>query len=71
MTPAIFRRLAEAPAADPVLQAGVAASVATLTEGIVQRTGACRDPRVLCKHTARLRAALRAMAAQMEVVDAH
>lgn len=61
-----LRILANAAPDDPVFSAGIAASVSTLNDGIVQRTGACRDPRVICKHAARLRAALRAMATEME-----
>lgn len=55
--------LADADAADPALHAAVLASVATLNEGVVQMTTAAHDPETIRKHRARLRAALRAMAA--------
>jgi hypothetical protein len=56
--------LAKADIGDPILRAGLEASVSVLTEGVMQMTRACADTRTHRKHLARLRQALRAMAAE-------
>ena len=54
---------------DPVLRAGVAASVRTLTEGITWQARRCDDPDMTRKHRARLLAALGAMADALAVEE--
>lgn len=62
---AMLRNIAYSPPEDPILEAGVKASVATLNEGVYQETEACNDQRTIIKHRARLVSALHAMADAM------
>ena len=57
-----LRDLAAMDPDDPVLCAGVAASIRTLNEGVYQQTRLCGDPDLARKHRARLLNALAAMA---------
>ena len=59
---AAVRDLAGCDASDPVLHAGVMASVQTLNQGVSQQTALCAAYEMQRKHRSRLRAALLAMA---------
>ena len=64
-----IRQLSRSDGADPVLAAGVQASVATLNEGVVQTTRLCGNGELHRKHRARLRAALAGIADALELEE--
>ena len=63
---AAVRALAEVDAHDPVLHAGVLACVRTMNRGVTQETAQVGAMLVQRKHRCRLRAALLAMASELE-----
>jgi len=65
-----IRNLAETEHDDPVILAGVSASVRTLNEGVYQWTRECDNPELARKHRARLIAALLGIADALEQEEA-
>lgn len=62
----VLRALADEPVDSPVMNKAVRASVATLNAGVTQQTSMCDNPELMRKHHARLSAALKELAAELE-----